>query len=102
METITMGGLTTGGMPMGGLPADPAFLLALETQQRRLHALLVRVDSVRAQLPSAEVGVWRGPAHTLYASSVEALVKEFGVIRDRLDAALASTRAAHSIAAQQG
>jgi HAMP domain-containing protein len=81
---------------------DPAFLLALENQQRRLRSLLDRIDSVRAQLPSTQAGVWRGPAHTLYAGSVDALASEFGAIRDRLDAALASTRAAHSVAAMQG
>ena len=89
-------------MEMGGTVVDPAFLTALDHQQRRLRAVIDRVDEVRASLPSAQAGIWRGPAHSLYASSVESLGGEFALIRGRLDAALAATRTALSVAANQG
>jgi len=92
---------TAGSIASGGM-VDPAFLIALENQQRRLRAVLERVDAVRATVPSPQAGIWRGPAHGLYAASVEGLAGEFGTIRMRLEAALAATRTAHSIAANQG
>ena len=86
---------------MGGALVDPAFLLALENQQRRLRAVIDRVDEVRGRLPSAQGGIWRGPAHSVYSSSVDRLTGEFGTIRARLEASLAATGAALSVAAGQ-
>jgi len=85
-----------------GVVVDPAFLQALENQRRRLQAVIERVDQVRGTVPSPQSGIWRGPAHSLYASSVEGLVAEFGAIGARLEAALAATRTALSIVADQG
>ena len=94
--------LTMTATGVGGALVDPAFLAALENQQRRLRAVIDRIDLVRATLPSADAGIWRGPAHSLYVSSIESLAGEFALVRGRLDAALAATRTALSVAASQG
>jgi len=93
---------TTATTAPAGALVDPAFLHALENQQRRLRAVIERVDQVRGTVPLPQPGIWRGPAHSLYASSVETLAGEFGTIRARLEGALAATRTAVSIAANQG
>jgi len=73
---------------------SPATFELLETQSRRLTALVQRVDAVRHRLPPAHNGVWRGPAHSLYTSSLARLDREIGEALTALEHAAASVGSA--------
>ena len=51
-------------------PADLAARAALGSQLRGLAEVVGRLERVRAMVPGAQSGVWRGPAQSAYRASV--------------------------------
>ena len=89
------------GLPLSVLasPNSAAVVVALEHQAARLETLVRRVGAARSTLPGPDAGVWNGPAHTVYAVALQALVSEVDAAHQSLSSALRNTRRAHAAAA---
>lgn len=80
-------------------PAAAAVVGALEHQAARLEALVRRVAAARTSLPSADSGVWTGPAHLVYAVALQSLVADVDAAHRSLESALGDSRRAHAAVA---
>ena len=89
-------------MPTLHSPALVEARAALAEQHAALGAALARLERARALVPGAEPGAqWRGPAQSLYRSSVRELASRLEEAIDSVRAARRSTgRAAATMAAR--
>ena len=79
-----------------------AVVASLEQQARRLAILARNLDESRARLPSSTVGVWRGPAASIYGTALHGLVGELGAVAVQIDRALSNSRTALAAIAAHG
>ncbi len=77
-------------------------LTSLEQQATRLEALARNLEHSRAQLPLSAVGVWRGPAASVYGAALHGLVGELGAAAAQVDRALSNSRHALATLAARG
>ncbi len=66
----------------------------LADRVRRLDALVVRLDRIRAALPQPDDPLWRGPAARQFATAITRLAADLSAARHAIgDAAMDSRRA---------